>query len=120
MMLRNLDDATAAVTEAMVLLESTPVTLISLLIAAGAGSASPPNLPMCTISADELLHHIYERPSRSWRLVVVDARMTSDNNRLVLPVSILLGATSYSQRRQTLKDMPYEESIHLCIMGDNA
>lgn len=104
------------IADALSLLDRTPVTLLSAL-ACGQGSVELP-LPMCIIAPDEVLHHIYETPGRSWRLIIVDARMIP--SKVALPISMRLGPTAHTHRRQVLKETPEEESIHLCLMGDGA
>mmetsp|Transcript_30899 Transcript_30899/g.91833 ORF Transcript_30899/g.91833 Transcript_30899/m.91833 type:complete len:713 (-) Transcript_30899:29-2167(-) len=103
------------VAAARAMLDDTPVSLSSALSAGGRGAARL-RLPMCAVAPDEALHHIYERPSGSWRLVVVDVRMRASQR--ALPVCMRLGQTQHNQRRQMLRELPYEESIHLCLLGD--
>jgi len=70
---------------------------------------------ICGITADEVLRHIYEQPTSSWRFVVVDVRSTVDIH-VALPVSIRIESTE--DRAAVLAEMPYEECIHLCLVGD--
>jgi len=71
---------------------------------------------MCVVAPAELLHHVYHRPSRDWKLVCVDARMRTST--LSLPVCVRLEQIAHTQRRQILRDMPYEDCVHVCLMGD--
>lgn len=70
--------------------------------------------PVTMVAPDEVLHHIYERPQGTWRFVVADVRCKEVV--YALPVCIRLGADQ--DRRAVLGDLPYEDSIHLCLMGD--
>lgn len=97
------------------LLEATPVS-VSNSLAAGDKATGRLRLPMCAVSPDEALHHIYEKPPGSWRLVIVDVRMRASTR--ALPLCLRLGRAAHNVRRQMLRDLPYEESIHLCLLGD--
>mmetsp|Transcript_13776 Transcript_13776/g.37310 ORF Transcript_13776/g.37310 Transcript_13776/m.37310 type:complete len:754 (+) Transcript_13776:105-2366(+) len=97
-------------------LATTPVSLLRSAVLDSDEAKARIRPPMCVVNPDEVLHHTYERPSGSWRLVVVDVRMRS--SELMLPVSMRLGQAQHNHRRQLLRDMPYEDSIHLCLMGD--
>lgn len=111
---------------AKALLQATPVSL--LIEALGGGMVGdqvplPGRSPersimpsMCIVSPAEVLHHTYERPSSAWRLVVVDVRMRP--GAWALPICVRLRQAQHAKRKQMLLDMPYEEQIHLCLMGD--
>jgi len=107
---RRVDQLRECINCACALYESTPLSMSSSL---PTGEASH-SMPYCTISPDEVLTHVFETPSVPWRLVVVDVRQHADAQ--ALPVCMQLGV---SQNRQAvLRDLPYEESIHLCLVGD--
>merc|ERR1719203_418122 len=60
---------------ACVLHEAPPLSLIFALSSGGWGTARLRKLlPVCSVAADEVLHHVYERKAGGWRLVVVDVR----------------------------------------------
>lgn len=112
---RGLDGVSQCVAAARALMDTTPVSLTTAL-AADERARARLRLPMCAVAPDEALHHIYERPSGSWRLVLVDVRMRASER--ALPVCMRLGQLPHNQRRQMLRELPYEESIHLCLLGD--
>jgi len=107
--------------------EASPVQLAELLWeeAAGMLDATPRSLwylchsapvftvkmPICRVAADEVLQHIYERPSMDWRLVVLDARHNSQPD-MALPVCLRVEEMMETQ-------LPRDEQIHLCIVGDD-
>lgn len=68
-------------------------------------------MPICRVAADEVLQHIYERPSMDWRLVVLDARHNSQPD-MALPVCLRVEEMMETQ-------LPRDEQIHLCIVGDD-
>ena len=68
-------------------------------------------MPICRVAADEVLQHIYERPSMDWRLVVLDARHKSQPD-MALPVCLRVEEMMETQ-------LPRDEQIHLCIVGDD-
>eukprot|EP00747_Dinoflagellata_sp_TGD_P010800 gnl/TRDRNA2_/TRDRNA2_120175_c0_seq1.p1 gnl/TRDRNA2_/TRDRNA2_120175_c0~~gnl/TRDRNA2_/TRDRNA2_120175_c0_seq1.p1 ORF type:complete len:468 (-),score=81.45 gnl/TRDRNA2_/TRDRNA2_120175_c0_seq1:76-1281(-) len=70
--------------------------------------------PICMVSPNEILRHIYERPRGTWRLVVIDVRKSAIH--LTLPVCIRFGNTE--DRQALAESIPYEECIHLCLMAD--
>jgi len=107
--------ASRCMADAHALLQATPVSL-SNAIALGSRHNARLLLPMCAVAPDEVLHHIYEKPPGAWRLVVVDTRMRPNGRGL--PVSLRLEPDHHSSRRQVLRELPYEEAIHLCLMGD--
>lgn len=113
------DGARRCVAGACALLEATPVSTLSALLrpSAGVTEAAARGPALCVVSAAEVLHHAYERPSCPWRLVVVDVRMRCSS--WGLPVCVRLRQAQHTQRRQLLLEMPYEEQIHLCLMGDS-
>lgn len=106
------------------MLEATPVSLLAGALGGGAGAEGSSReargmLPsLCVVSAAEVLHHTYERPSSAWRLVVVDVRMRA--NDWALPVCVRLRQAQHAHRKQLLLEMPYEEQVHFCLMGDGA
>lgn len=109
----------ASVEQARDLHEATPLSLHSRLacLALSAHGAARPSiltLPVCFISPDEVLRHVYERPTGSWRLVVVDIRRQRSTS--ALPVCMRLGANQ--DRREFLQGLPYGAAIHLCLLGD--
>ena len=63
----------------------------------------------CTVAADEVLQHVYERPSHAWRLVVVDLRRDA---ALTLPVCVRLPGGTL----QELLELPTEEELHFCLV----
>jgi len=94
--------------------EATPLSLNAALSFGGlAGSRL--RFPLCTVAADEVLHHVYERPSGAWRLVVVDVRRRT--SAFALPVCLRLDGAQ--NRQEVLEEMPFEDSIHMCLMGDS-
>lgn len=97
-----------AVGGARAFLESTPASVREV------GSRLPADITACAVSAEEVAHHVYGRPTSNWRLVVVDVR--SGESPLALPVCMRLG--TQQDRREVLLDLPYEESIHLVLLGD--
>lgn len=104
---------------ARTLLEATPLSVLEPVIrsTSAAGLGNNRIMPsMCMVSPAEVLHHTFETPSRLWRLVVVDVRMR--RSELSLPVSVRLETASHGRRKQILSEIPYEEQIHLCLMGD--
>lgn len=96
--------------------EATPRSF-ALVLSRGVGSASRSRLQLsvCVVAPDEVIHHVYERPSGSWRFVVVDVRREAERS-LALPVGLRVNPAQ--DRRAVLRDMPHEDSIHLCILGD--
>eukprot|EP00929_Paragymnodinium_shiwhaense_P030085 TRINITY_DN17104_c0_g1_i8.p1 TRINITY_DN17104_c0_g1~~TRINITY_DN17104_c0_g1_i8.p1 ORF type:complete len:557 (+),score=84.83 TRINITY_DN17104_c0_g1_i8:315-1985(+) len=72
--------------------------------------------PICSVSPDELLTHVYESVSGAWRFVVVDVR--SGTMRRALPLCVTLSKSE--DRLAALLELPYEEAIHLCLVGDYA
>jgi len=109
---------------ARALLDATPPSLLSLVMnddgtvpVSSQPDAEQPSLVICTVSAAEVLHHAFERPTGAWRLIVVDVRMRP--SEWALPVCVRLPPAQHTQRRQLLLDMPFEEQIHLCLVGDS-
>eukprot|EP00927_Polykrikos_kofoidii_P048880 TRINITY_DN43055_c0_g1_i1.p1 TRINITY_DN43055_c0_g1~~TRINITY_DN43055_c0_g1_i1.p1 ORF type:complete len:695 (+),score=122.35 TRINITY_DN43055_c0_g1_i1:423-2507(+) len=97
------------------LYDSTPLSTINRLGSTGSGNyRGGQHLPFCAVSPDEVLMHIYESPSASWRLVIVDVRCGSA--AFALPVCMRLGHEQ--DRIAILRDLPFEESIHLCLIAD--
>mmetsp|Transcript_54431 Transcript_54431/g.100587 ORF Transcript_54431/g.100587 Transcript_54431/m.100587 type:complete len:712 (-) Transcript_54431:133-2268(-) len=94
------------------LYEVTPVCLAS---AWPSRDFTGQDLRVCSATPDEVLRHIYEQPTSSWRFVVVDVRTNVDTH-VALPVSIRI--ESSEDRASVLAEMPYEECIHLCLVGD--
>mmetsp|Transcript_121098 Transcript_121098/g.386749 ORF Transcript_121098/g.386749 Transcript_121098/m.386749 type:complete len:767 (-) Transcript_121098:45-2345(-) len=122
-------DVRDCVQGAIALHEATPLSVLRLLSPGVRGPGSV--LPFCTITPDEVLHHVYDHKSGLWRLVVVDVRRPTsggaaaaaaaagdefDLASMALPVCLRFDASQ--DRRAVLKDLPYEESIHLCLIGD--
>lgn len=70
-------------------LASTPRSMLGSLAAGARDQAL--RLPVGSVAADEILHHVYERPDSQWRLVVVDIR---DSSLASLPVCLRLPAAS--------------------------
>jgi len=103
------------VAAARALFEATPVSL-SCALAQGTRAIARLSLPICAVAPDEVLHHVYERPSGSWRLVVVDVRTRSCSR--ALPLCMRFEPSQHSQWRPNLRNLPFEESFHLCLMGD--
>jgi len=109
--------ACECVSQARALLRTTPWSL-SCALSPGNVEVAPPRNAVCQIAPEEVLHHAYETPGNSqWRLLVVDARMRP--KEFELPVCVPLQATTHSQRRKFLSNIPDEECIHMCIMGDS-
>ncbi|CAK0810174.1 unnamed protein product [Prorocentrum cordatum] len=95
-------------------METTPVST-AFALAPSADHARHSKAPVCVVAADEVLHHCYEKPPGGWRLLVVDARMRQ--SAASLPVCLrLCQDQTHAQRRKVLRDLPYDESIHLCLM----
>ena len=68
---------------------------------------------ICRVAADEVLQHIYERPSMDWRLVVLDARSHTCQPDMSLPVCLRV------DQEMMETQLPRDEQIHLCIVGDD-
>lgn len=109
------------VERAVLLHDTTPLSLIFALSVGGWATARLQKLlPICSVAADEVLHHVYERKAGSWRLVVVDVRNnTSEASDAALALPVCLRLDPSQDRAAVLQDMPYNESIHLCLMGDD-
>mmetsp|Transcript_6101 Transcript_6101/g.10528 ORF Transcript_6101/g.10528 Transcript_6101/m.10528 type:complete len:668 (-) Transcript_6101:54-2057(-) len=122
-------EACQIVSQARALLRTTPWSLSSAL-SPGNVELAPPIYPICQLAPEEVLHHAYETPgnAQGWRLLVVDARMRAGAARedgtedaRELPVCVPLQRNlSHAQRRKMLLEIPQEECIHLCIVGDSA
>jgi len=121
--------ACQCVSQARAILRTTPWSLSSAL-SPGNVELAPPSFPICQLAPEEVLHHAYETPSHAqgWRLLVVDVRMrsgalredgTEDTRELPVCVSLQRNV-SHAQRRKLLLELPQEECIHLCIVGDGA
>jgi len=95
------------------LCKMTPLTLSTALRPGGLASTRV-HLPICPVAPDEALHHVYESPGGDWRLVIVDVR--TKRSRHALPVCLRL--TTIEDKLSVLEEMPSEDSIHLCFMGD--
>lgn len=105
---------------ARVLHEKTPLSLIFAMSSGGwATKRLARLLPVCSVAADELLHHVFERKGGCWRLLVVDVRGKRGEAKAVaeaLPVCLRMDPSQ--DRQEVLRDMPVNDSIHLCLMGD--
>lgn len=73
------------------------------------------------VAPDEVLQHVYERPTVDWKLVVVDLRDTGGGEHcLGLPVCIRLGQMLRRPFRveEILEVLPQDQAIHLCLVDD--
>jgi len=109
------DGMAELVTTVRSLLESTPTSLKNTL-KGDTEEAARLNLPLCAVTAEEVLLHTFGRPPSCWRFQVVDARMRVDE--FVLPVGLRLETCQHHRRRQLLREMPCDDSIHVCIMAE--
>eukprot|EP00928_Gymnodinium_smaydae_P045484 TRINITY_DN30316_c0_g1_i1.p1 TRINITY_DN30316_c0_g1~~TRINITY_DN30316_c0_g1_i1.p1 ORF type:complete len:810 (-),score=219.23 TRINITY_DN30316_c0_g1_i1:33-2462(-) len=106
------------------LAQATPVSLRATLDATSVSVAVvgalgvPGSIGVCAVAPEEVLHHTHGTPPGEWRLIVVDARMRESS--VALPVCLRLARAQHNQRRQVLKEMPEDASIHLCLLGDAA
>lgn len=98
------------VSGARAFLEATPASIREV------GSVLSADVTACAVSAEEVAHHVYGRPTGTWRLVVVDVR--TGEAPLALPVCMRLD--TLQDRREVLLDLPYEEAIHLVLLGDGS
>ncbi|CAE7940418.1 unnamed protein product [Symbiodinium sp. KB8] len=94
------------------LLASTPRSMLGSLAAGARDQAL--RLPVGSVAADEVLHHVYERPDSQWRLVVVDIR---DSSLASLPVCLRLPAASNFE--EFAASLPAEHALHFCIIADD-
>ncbi|CAE7217794.1 unnamed protein product [Symbiodinium sp. CCMP2592] len=93
-------------------LASTPRSMLGSLTAGARDQAL--RLPVGSVAADEILHHVYERPDGQWRLVVVDIR---DSSLSSLPVCLRLPAASNFE--EFAANLPSEHALHFCIIADD-
>ncbi|CAE7652502.1 unnamed protein product [Symbiodinium sp. CCMP2456] len=93
-------------------LASTPRSMLGILAAGARDQAL--RLPVGSVAADEVLHHVYERPDSQWRLVVVDIR---DSSLASLPVCLRLPAASNFE--EFAASLPAEHALHCCIIADD-
>eukprot|EP00927_Polykrikos_kofoidii_P028172 TRINITY_DN24638_c0_g1_i1.p1 TRINITY_DN24638_c0_g1~~TRINITY_DN24638_c0_g1_i1.p1 ORF type:complete len:905 (+),score=184.20 TRINITY_DN24638_c0_g1_i1:341-2716(+) len=92
---------------ALELQEATPASLCR-------GSAALSVLPIGSVSAEEVLRHVYEKPASSWRLVIIDVREATIHQ--ALPICIRIGVDR--NRKAVAEGLPEENSIHLCLLAD--
>ncbi|CAK0842064.1 unnamed protein product [Prorocentrum cordatum] len=100
------------VQDARAMLDSTPTTLQGVFDDAGA------ELPACAVAPEEVLRHTHGGAVGDWRLIVVDARMRPST--LALPVCVRLPLARHSARRGALRELPGDDAIHVCLVGDLA
>eukprot|EP00928_Gymnodinium_smaydae_P045344 TRINITY_DN3023_c0_g1_i1.p1 TRINITY_DN3023_c0_g1~~TRINITY_DN3023_c0_g1_i1.p1 ORF type:complete len:747 (-),score=175.01 TRINITY_DN3023_c0_g1_i1:64-2304(-) len=98
--------------DALSLLRATPRSAVA--VATATRTARP--LPVCTVAAEEVLEHVYGRPSADWRLVVVDVR--GEGVVSTLPVCIR-SSPAARDRWEELRKIPIADSVHLCFVGDS-
>jgi hypothetical protein len=107
-------EVSKCVAHASQLLQATPLSLREAIQGQNFGAWC--ESPVCMVAPHEVLQHTHEGSSQSWRLIVVDARMRY--REFELPVCIRLEPTRHSHRLQVLKDMPDDDVLHLCLVGD--
>lgn len=108
------------VASAIGLYEMTPESMLSGLFIADVPDPPPDPppadvLPFCAVAAYEVLQHVFDRPSRCWRFMVVDVRR--DALDTVLPMCIRIGADE--NRKAIVEGLPVEKCIHLCLVADS-
>lgn len=113
---RSASEVINCVSNALLLLEATPVSLRAALRCERLGAWV--HSPVCMVTPEEVLQHTHEGHAGNWRFIVVDARMRE--RTVCLPVCMRLAPARHSCRWQALQEMPDDDAMHLCLMGDGA
>lgn len=112
--MRSHAEVSRCVAEALQLLHATPLSLRCALRAERLGVWY--DSPVCMVTPEEVLHHTHGGSSATWRLIVADARMRAREHSL--PVCVRIEPARHGSRLQALKDLPGDDALHLCLVGD--
>eukprot|EP00929_Paragymnodinium_shiwhaense_P094191 TRINITY_DN5462_c0_g2_i1.p1 TRINITY_DN5462_c0_g2~~TRINITY_DN5462_c0_g2_i1.p1 ORF type:complete len:911 (+),score=292.49 TRINITY_DN5462_c0_g2_i1:62-2794(+) len=71
---------------------------------------------VCSVAAEEVLMHVYDKPHTAWRFVVMDIRRKTIT--AALPLCMRIDAKQ--DRFEVVRGLPDEACIHLCFVADDS